>query len=169
MKKDKKAEKKFNDAILVFQKQMLAEGIEVNIPDVKNYLDNFIDEYLNKPEPSLNDLMEDINNFVNSITMKPENLEKHIKDWTEENAPFGKKLGYPDCCIKEFCNQPPVLLKYSKPSKDDKRRYKAGCIDGQFTGFIPCAFHAKEITMGKITLQSLIKDRSEDFRPFPNF
>lgn len=98
-----------------------------------------------------------------------QNLKKHIEDWTEENAPFGKELGYPDCCIREFCQQPPVLLKHSKPSKDDQRRYKAGCINGEFTGFIPCAFHAKEITMGKITLQSLIQNRKSDFPPFPNF
>ena len=48
------------------------------------------------------------------------NLEKHIKEWTEENTPLGKELGYPDCCIKEFCNQPPVLLRNSKPKKDSK-------------------------------------------------
>ena|ERR1043166_4899858 len=98
------------------------------------------------------------------------NLQKLKDDWFAENAPLGKKLGYPECCIKEFCDQPPALLKSRKnPTKDDKRRYKAGCVDGQFTGFIPCARHAKEITMGKITLQSLIKNRDPEFPPFPNF
>lgn len=97
------------------------------------------------------------------------NLKQHIENWTAENTPLGKDLGYPDCCIKEFCNQPPALLNHQKkPTKDDIRRYKAGCIDGEFSGFIPCAFHAREITMGKITLQSLIKDRSPEFSPFPN-
>lgn len=96
------------------------------------------------------------------------NLQKHIDEWTAENEPLGKKLGYPDCCIKEFCAQPPVLLKHIKPSKDDKRRYNAAHINGQFTGFIPCAFHAKQITTGKITLQSLINGRSSEFPPFPN-
>ena len=101
---------------------------------------------------------------------KPKTMQEHKDAWFEENAPFGKELGYPECCIKEFCDQPPALLKRNKvPSKDDKRRYKAGCINGNFTGFVPCAFHAKEITMGKITLQSLIQNRNKDFNPFPNF
>lgn len=94
-------------------------------------------------------------------------LKEQQKAWHEENAPFGRALGYPECCIKEFCDQPPALLKKSKPTKDDIRRYKAGCLDGQFTGFIPCAFHAREITMGKITLESLISNRSNEFPPFP--
>mgnify|MGYP001600193953 CR=1 FL=1 len=96
------------------------------------------------------------------------NLQKLKDDWFAENAPFGKELGYPDCCIKEFCEQPPVLLRMKTPTKVDIQRYKAGCINRQFTGFIPCAFHAKEIMMGKITLQSLIQNRSKDFNTFPN-
>ena len=91
-------------------------------------------------------------------------------EWFEENAPFGKELGYPDCCIKEFCDQPPALLRNATgPTQDDKRRYEAGCINGKFTGFIPCVFHAREIIMGKITLDSLIKNRNTNFNPFPNF
>jgi hypothetical protein len=97
-------------------------------------------------------------------------LEQHKKDWYEENYPLGRDLGYPDCCIKEFCDQPPALLRQrKKPTKDDQRRYKAGCINGEFTGFIPCAFHAREIVMGKITLESLIKNRHEMFPPFPHW
>ena len=97
------------------------------------------------------------------------NLEQHIKQWTNENAPLGHDLGYPDCCIKEFCNQPPVLLKHSKPSKDDQKRYKAGCINGNFTGFIPCKEHAKKIAMGKLKLEDLIDvARRDPFLPaFP--
>lgn len=96
------------------------------------------------------------------------NLKQHQDNWFAENSPIGIELGYPECCIKEFCAQPPIYLKYHKPSKDDQRRYKAGCINGVFTGFIPCAFHAKEITTGKITLKSLIKNRSDKFPEFPN-
>lgn len=95
-------------------------------------------------------------------------LKEQQEEWFKINAPFGKELGYPECCIKEFCDQPPALLHKRSPTKDDKRRYKAGCIDGQFTGFVPCAFHAREITMGKIALVSLIKNRSSNFLPFPN-
>ena len=95
-------------------------------------------------------------------------LKEQQDEWFNINAPFGKDLGYPDCCIKEFCDQPPEWLKKQKsPSKIDLRRYKAGCINGQFTGFIPCAFHAKEITMGRITLNSLINNRDKEFPPFP--
>lgn len=97
------------------------------------------------------------------------NLQKLKDAWFAENAPFGKELGYPDCCIKEFCDQPPALLEVVSPTEDDIRRYKAGCINGLFTGFVPCAFHAKEIMRGKITLRSLIQNRNKDFRPFPNF
>ena len=96
-------------------------------------------------------------------------LQEEQKEWFDINSPLGKDLGYPECCIKEFCDQPPALLKrMKKPTKDDKRRYKAGCINGVFTGFVPCAFHAKEITMGRISLLSLIKDRDNMFPPFPN-
>lgn len=91
----------------------------------------------------------------------------HIENWTKENLPLGKDLGYPECCIKEFCEQPPIVLKYSKPSKTDKLRFKAGCIDGQFTGFIPCSDHAKKILHGEIKLIDLIKNRNANFLPFP--
>ena len=96
-----------------------------------------------------------------------------IKKWTEENKPIGEMLGYPDCCIQEFCNQPPEVLKHSTPSKGDKRRVKASYVDGNYTGFIPCAAHAKEIIAGKITLASLVdeekRQKSEFFIPvFPN-
>ena len=95
-------------------------------------------------------------------------IEDHKRDWRETNTPLGRALGYPECCIKEFCAQPPIVLKNKKPTKDDRRRYKAGCIDGVFSGFIPCAFHARKITMGKITLQSLIFGRDPSFPPFPH-
>ncbi len=95
-------------------------------------------------------------------------LKEHQDEWYKINAPLGKQLGYPECCIKEFCAQPPELLKQMKaPSKIDIRRYKAACIDGIFTGFVPCAFHAKEITTGKITLSSLITNRDTELIGFP--
>lgn len=95
-------------------------------------------------------------------------LKQQQDEWYEINAPFGRDLGYPECCIKEFCAQPPALLKKMKsPTKIDVRRYKAGCINGKFTGFVPCAFHAKQITEEKITLESLIKNRNVDFPRFP--
>jgi hypothetical protein len=101
--------------------------------------------------------------------MKKEDLEKHIKEWTEENTPVGKMLGYPDCCIKEFCDQPPALLKSLKRASDsDVLRYKAGCINGEFSGLIPCTAHARLIMSKSITLESLIKkSRATNIPLFP--
>ena len=96
-------------------------------------------------------------------------LKEFQEEWFEENAPFGRELGYPECCIKAFCDQPPALLKNSVATIDDKWRYVAGFKNGKFTGFIPCSFHAQQITMGKIKLESLITNRNKDFPPFPNF
>ncbi len=113
--------------------------------------------------------MENTEIEMENEPIKPRSIQEHKDAWFEENAPFGKDMGYPDCCIKEFCDQPPALLnKMKKPSKIDLRRYKAGCINGVFTGFVPCAFHAKEIVTGRITLASLITDRNPEFGPFPN-
>ena len=88
--------------------------------------------------------------------------------WFKENAPFGKALGYPDCCIKEFCEQAPELLERSSPTEDDKLRYRASFYNGRFSGFIPCITHAKKILAGQITLDSLIKNRDAQFGLFPH-
>lgn len=90
-----------------------------------------------------------------------------VGKWMLENAPLGIELGYPTCCILEFCNQPPELMT-GKPTKDDKRRVKAGHINNKWSGFIPCSVHAKQIVMGKITLHSLIKNRKTSI-PFPEW
>ncbi len=95
-----------------------------------------------------------------------ENLKQLQAEWFAENAPFGKALGYPDCCIKAFCDQPPALLRNTGATKEDVERYEAGCIQGVYTGFIPCIRHAREIKAGKCTLESLIKNRNSKFPPF---
>jgi hypothetical protein len=97
------------------------------------------------------------------------NIEAELQDWYNQNAPFGRELGYPECCIKAFCNQPPSLLTNSEPTQEDIWRYLAGCINGQFTGFIPCTEHAISVLNGEITLASLIKSRNPGYPPFPNF
>lgn len=101
--------------------------------------------------------------------MTSQEKKKAIAEWDKLNRPLGEKLGYPKCCIDAFCKQPPQLMR-GKPSKDDKRRFKAGHVNNIFTGFIPCAEHAKMITMGKITLVSLIdtKQRGSEFGEFPS-
>lgn len=78
-----------------------------------------------------------------------------IKKWTEENKPIGEMLGYPDCCVKEFCELPPRLMT-GKPNNNQIKRVKAASINGKYTGFIPCSNHAKQILLGKITLESLV-------------
>lgn len=102
------------------------------------------------------------------------NKEKLIQEWTEENKPMGEMLGYPECCINEFCAQPPEILANRTPTDDDEDRLNASYIDGVYTGFIPCVAHAKKIIAGEITLVSLIDNdkrmsNEEYFIPeFPN-
>lgn len=95
------------------------------------------------------------------------NEEKLKEDWYNRNAPLGLDLGYPQCCVNEFCAQPPELLK-GKPTREDIQRHDAGFLNNQFTGFIPCAKHSREIIAREITLESLIKNRSNEFGQFPN-
>jgi hypothetical protein len=94
-------------------------------------------------------------------------VEALKREWYQENAPFGRVLGYPYCCILEFCDQPPALLQGVEPSQIDIDRYNAGYVDGEFTGFIPCAYHAGLILEGRISLASLIHGRNPAFPPFP--
>ncbi len=87
--------------------------------------------------------------------------------WYKENQPLGKSLGYPDCCIQEFCDQPPSWMKGRNPSKDDKRRMNAATLAGWFTGFVPCSDHAKQIVAGKLNLEDLIENRDTKWFLFP--
>jgi hypothetical protein len=100
--------------------------------------------------------------------MNEQDLEA-IKRWTEENTPLGRQLGYPECCIKAFCDRPPEMLNKSKATWEDFLRYKAGCIDGVFTGFIPCPMCAKHVLEGKKKLHELIKSRDPKLPAFPNY
>lgn len=95
-------------------------------------------------------------------------LYKFKKRWYDENYDFGRSLGYPECCVQEFCDQPPELMQATIPTKSDRLRFKAAHVNGEYTGFIPCKEHAKQVLSGEITLQSLIKNRDEKFPPFPN-
>jgi hypothetical protein len=97
-----------------------------------------------------------------------------IQKWTEINKPIGEMLGYPECCIRAFCEQPPELLQNSAPTPDDDDRLTASYIDGAYTGFFPCITHAKKILSGEITLISLIdhdkRNNNEEYfiPPFPH-
>lgn len=99
--------------------------------------------------------------------MTSNHLQEYITRWYEENAPYGRLLGYPECCITAFCNQPPEVLQQTKATDADRMRYQAGHLNGEFTGFIPCAKCAALVLNGQITLSSLIQNRSTDLYPFP--
>jgi hypothetical protein len=94
-------------------------------------------------------------------------IKKLEKEWFEANQPSGKLFGFPDCCIEEFGKDHPEILKIRIVSENDKIRYKAACINGNFSGFIPCLEHAKKILKGEITLKSLIKNRLSSLPEFP--
>lgn len=68
----------------------------------------------------------------------------------------GILLGYPKCCIDSFCNDP--VTKTKEQLEIGKLGY----------GFIPCASHAKQVTTGTITIESLIVNRHTKLLPFPN-
>ena len=94
-------------------------------------------------------------------------LSAEIEEWWNQNYPLGKELGYPDCCITAFCNQPPALLN-GNATDDDISRFQAGLIDGVFSGFIPCITHARMILSGQITIFDLVTNRNPYFKPFPD-
>ena len=118
-----------------------------------------------KQEQKMSEFMD----YLQTGKVKAKTLKQQQDEWFEINSPLGKELGYPECCVKEFCAQPPELLKKGNPSKSDIMRYKAGCVNGVFSGFIPCAFHARQVVSKKITLHSLITNRNKDFPLFPLF
>jgi hypothetical protein len=90
------------------------------------------------------------------------------KQWIEINTPLGIALGYPECCVKNFGLHSPGYMRAGHADRTKMQEcYKAGCIDGKFTGFIPCYTHAVQINSGKIKLTDLVKNRSSEFPPFP--
>lgn len=87
-------------------------------------------------------------------------------DFIRSSINSGNYYGYPECCIKEFVKYPPSKMKFLN-KKESEIRYRAGHLHGNFTGFIPCLKHAKEILSGNITLVSLIKTTRETPIQFP--
>ena len=96
----------------------------------------------------------------------PEEIERIKREWKETNAPLGRELGYPECCIGEFCDLPPELM-LGTPNEEMKIKLEASFINGKYSGFIPCLKHAKMILAGEITLSDLIQNRNPAFPPFP--
>lgn len=95
-------------------------------------------------------------------------MDQAKAEWREENYDFGISLGYPECCVEQFCNEPPLFLKNTKRRIIDVDRYNSAFINGEYTGFIPCDKHATEIISGKLLLQDLVQNRDDKFRPFPD-
>ncbi len=93
---------------------------------------------------------------------------KSYVEWKDENYKHGIDLGYPKCCVNSFCLETPKLLnnQFYYRTQDDKLRYYAGCVNGQFTGFIPCKKCANKVNSGKILLVQLIKNRKPEFGEF---
>lgn len=87
--------------------------------------------------------------------------------WKAENEPVGKALGYPQCCIDEFCQLTPAMMRTQSPTEKDQIRMEASHVNGFYTGFIPCYEHARQIMYGKIKLEELIDNRSLSLPPFP--
>ncbi len=93
--------------------------------------------------------------------------EKELLEWDMENRALGNELGYPKCCIDEFCENSPAAMKQRGANDNDRMKFKAGCIDKKFTGFIPCIDHARQILNNEITLNMLISNRNPELEPFP--
>jgi hypothetical protein len=81
-----------------------------------------------------------------------------VKDLNDYYRKVGKFLGYPECCTEAF-------IKVSRLHLELKIE-KVRLITGKSSGFLPCLKHAKMIEKGKITLESLIKNRKVK-EPFP--
>ncbi len=99
---------------------------------------------------------------------KREFLLNEIDPRVMSDLDLGEILGYPKCCIDEFLASMERIKRKEKSTDIDVMRLKAGYIDGVFTGFIPCAEHAKRIIDREITLSSLITDRNKNLKEFPN-
>lgn len=98
----------------------------------------------------------------------PKKMEQAKAQWREENYAFGISLGYPKCCVEQFCNEPPLYLNNTKRRKIDFDRYHASLVNGEYSGFIPCDKHSQEILSGKTSLVELIKNRDDKFPHFPD-
>ena len=67
----------------------------------------------------------------NTNNMQVIQTQNHLQEWTEQNEPIGKMLGYPQCCIDQFCSQPPAALKHHGAGRVDKNVKKSGVAPAQ--------------------------------------
>lgn len=79
----------------------------------------------------------------------------NVKKMTILAYAYGWWFGYPKCCTREFSKN------FQNPISEERRKASHN------TGLIPCTEHAQAINEGKITLESLVKNRCARSK-FPN-
>lgn len=117
----------------------------------------------------LPEVIQRLEEMIGRSTATDYDYKEEKDEWRLDNEEIGKKLGYPQCCIDEFCDQPPEYLRKHDPTFTDSLRYQASKIDDKFTGFIPCVKHAKMILEEEIKLEELIEFRDPSYPPFPYY
>lgn len=70
---------------------------------------------------------------------------------------WGKRFGYPDCCIESFKER----VSFSKISEE---RRKASLY-----GYVPCEACAKGILTGSLDIQKSIQANRKEPRPFKEY
>jgi hypothetical protein len=73
---------------------------------------------------------------------------------------YGKRFGYPECCIEAFIIRNEDEDNIIPPNRVQKRV-------GNETGFIPCSYCCWKVISCKCKLEDLLKDRKER-RKFPD-
>ena len=81
--------------------------------------------------------------------LRPDYANEIRKANADLSYSLGKKYGYPDCCILEYCND---IINNQNPSDRN--------ING--SGFIPCKLHYNQIKSGAITIESLVNFSLEE-------
>jgi hypothetical protein len=67
---------------------------------------------------------------------------------------YGKRFGYPECCIEAFLIRNEDDDNIIPPNRVQKRV-------GNGTGFIPCSYCSWKVISGKCKLEDLLKNRKE--------
>lgn len=65
---------------------------------------------------------------------------------------IGVYYGYPSCCIDDWIARTIIANPAIQPSWDQERA-------GDYTGFLPCPTHAKQVLDKKIALKDLVQNR----------
>jgi len=141
--------------------------------EFEGYSPVVLELFLREPEDTLTKANEVLKRCFGEFKEPQHKWSEHLSSFDPKLiTELGKALGYPECCILEFCDSiERTAVKEQQPNKKDKKRLKAAHVDGQFLGFIPCLTHAKKINQGKIKLEDLVdtKQRSNEFPPFPQW